>query len=311
MISVGRRRRSGLALVFALLALLVFTMVAVSLFATAMHTDLSARLDSAEHQAEVLGRDARPLALAWLSEHASMYPSVLLGQDGRFEIDPRGYVPVLEDEHDGVFVRVRVIDLAGRLHVRHHGPSVRALGVISGASTPLGGTAVLTAESHRPPQPVDAVATEHSLSTWPELGVGSVDLSSIGPRSASELLTSHGRRAVNLRTAPREVLDAVLVGLDPVVSSRVLDAASAGRALDAADIHRLVSQRDRIRQASPKNTDAPLTAIAGPFGVLIEVQVTSTWQSWWGVADRVARPDLGDRTLKWRYVRWSRAERSR
>ncbi|MCK4873336.1 MAG: hypothetical protein KAS72_11475 [Phycisphaerales bacterium] len=105
-------RRRGIALLLALAALLTMTLVVTSVVRVASTVNV------------VDGRRRTGREAAALSERISVLIPRLLGQ---IPSEPTAgpWFTVIESPNDGVLVRVRGIDLSGRLHTRHLGTPAR------------------------------------------------------------------------------------------------------------------------------------------------------------------------------------------
>lgn len=222
--------RRGAALLIAVVAVSIVTVGTVG----ALRSSASGLAASGgavfEAQAEALARDLEPIALALLTEKGdALFASAP---------DPSGLVEVLRDGRGGMAIMVQALDLSGRLHIAH----LRSFAG-DGLPEPL---QALRASAPRSAGPSSAGGT---LSQTFSAAGGGADLSRVtewpahavrrrsdrDPTSAAMWLTEHGSGALNIATAPIELVRAALRGRgrDPGAARQVLLARERGEQVPA------------------------------------------------------------------------------
>lgn len=314
-------RRTGAALLIALVAVSIVTVGTVGALRSSAAGLAASGGAVFEAQAEALARDLEPVALAALTERGDA-----LFTDAA---DPSSLVDIIEGAREGVTVRVRALDLSGRLHIAHvrsfagdglpeplqalRGSAPRS-GESSGANATLAGVLAAAAE---------AGADLSSVSEWPAHDTK--------PHSDSDLpaatiwLTDHGGGALNLATAPLELVRAALKGRgrDPGAAKQILLARERGDPIPSDAVSRL---NVRPQGGALVGRLVPLTTTSDAVAFVISVESGGRLARWWVVVEsgrassrrgtideRYQRslPSLGEPVKPSAPGRWSVVERRR
>ncbi len=280
----------------------------------------STRLD--EERARLAALSLGPALLRWASEQEGSGASAPVGADGS--------VRILEQPAtgaEGSRVVVDAIDLSGRLHID-------ALGTLgrNGLPPPLDQLSPAPALGPAPsPAPGitsmlpdrgegDAPLYPEAMAWWALDRAGAV-VSSFPTRSDAEerdLAPSvvhwlagpgHGaaadrrRRAaqparptaLNIRTAPIELLRAALVGYDPALARTAMACRERGEPIPAEVVGSLVAASGRATPTGAMSVSGgggggwvrtPLTARSAAYGFIVSVERAGGRVSWWVVAER-------------------------
>lgn len=261
----------GLALVLALIALSLFSVVGVTILAHAHQAGARATLDRREREGVALAFDAEEIVLDWLEAHASEAFSA--GPLAGPRHDPSALQDVLTADRDQWHLRVRVIDLAGRLHTRHLGSRV-ALGLppaLDGLA--FGEQATRWAQRGDAPVGLCAIAHAAAVPAVPAARDGS--LAPAGPEAAAAIgwVTGYGEGALNARTAPLPLLRRALHGLPREAADEIIRSRSVGEPVPEHALSRAVQTRaEQIADPGPGTVAVPLTGRPGPVAALIHVR---------------------------------------
>lgn len=280
--------RRGAALLIALVAVSIVSVGTVG----ALRSSASGLAASGgavfEAQAEALARDVEPIALALLTEKGdALFASAP---------DPSGLVEVLRDGRGGVGITVQALDLSGRLHIAH----VRSFAG-DGLPEPL---QALMASAPRSAGPSSAgVPLSETLSA--AAGAGA-DLSSVtewpahaprlhpegDPTPVAMWLTEHGSGALNIATAPIELVRAALRGRgrDPGAARQVLLARERGDQVPADAVAKLNA---RPQAGGIGERFVPLATTSDAVALVITVESGGRVARWAIVVEAGAKPRRG------------------
>lgn len=272
------RTRRGLALLLVIVALSIVTAAATGALRASANALSAAHRSVFEVQAEALARDMEPVLLDALRE----------GADALFPIegDPSAPAALLRTGRGAVRVSVDALDLTGRLHAMHLGSLADA--GLPEALQPLSGSRG-SLETRRTahgveslPLTLEQVIAENGLS--PTVGGVRVHPPSLGGLDAAALwITTRGRGALNVRTAPMPLLRAAVRGRDPGAAREVIDAREHGRAIPPDAVVRLSRAPRHGAGAEPRFV--PLTATSDAVAFIVTIEAAGRRARWWSVAE--------------------------
>lgn len=300
-------QRRGAALLVALVCLSVVSLAGVSLLRLAFDASMTARRDAAVREAETLAADAENIALAWLASGAGAGTSGAGGggfgaiPDG---VDRSGFVRIASLHDDALTLTIDAIDLSGRLHVSHlrDHPRLRAalplayqglddasLQRLATTARPAARAGRLAAAADPAPLLREIVAMTGRADAREFSPLGEVTAAGSLGESACEWLTTRGGapHALNVNTAPLQLLEAALAGRDPAAAARALAARQEGKPVPPDARAALALTRGRSGEAL-----VPLSSSSSTAGFLVTVRIHSTTTRWWIVAE----PAPGSRT---------------
>ncbi|MBL0922083.1 MAG: hypothetical protein IBJ10_08130 [Phycisphaerales bacterium] len=297
------RARRGAAMLLALAALVIVVPAGVAALRSAAARALASSASLDEERARVAALSIGPALLAWAANQDGSQTAPLRRRDGLVRILDR-------EGQDGARIVVDAIDLSGRLHVEALGTLAR-----SGLPRPLDQMTVpaptrreATSADPIPLMP-EAIAwsvrreLDATAPTFPLSGAGNAD--SLEPAVAL-WVTDHGRRqnagararpgqtptipALNIHTAPIELLRAALVGYDPAPARSALECRERGEPIPPEVAGSLAAaSRAGGRGAGESGRSwslTPLTTRSDAYGFLVAVERGATRVTWWIVAER-------------------------
>lgn len=267
--------RRGAALLIALVAVSIVTVGTVGALRSSASGLAASGGAVLEAQAEALARDLEPIALALLTEKGdALFASAP---------DPSGLVEVLRYGRGGVDVAVQALDLSGRLHIAHLRSSAG-----DGLPEPL---QALRASAPRSVEPSSAgVTLIGALSAAAEAGA---DLSNLSewpahaarpqsegdPTPAAMWLTERGSGALNIATAPLELVRPALSGRgrDPGAARQVLLARERRQPVPTDAVARLNA---RPQSGGMSERLVPLTTTSDAVALVISVESGGRLARW-------------------------------
>ncbi len=267
--------RRGAALLIALVAVSIVTVGTVGALRSSASGLAASGGAMFEAQAEALARDLEPIALALLTDKGdALFTSAP---------DPSGLVEVLRDGRSGVSITVQALDLSGRLHIAH----LRSFAG-DGLPAPL---QALRASASRSREPSEAsVSVTEALSAAAEAGADLLSVTewpthaarphSLGdPTPAAMWLTERGGGALNIATAPIELVRAALRGRgrDPGAARQVLLARERGEPVPADAVARLNA---RPQAGGIEERLVPITTTSDAVALLISVESGGRLARW-------------------------------
>jgi len=300
---LGSRAHRGAAMLLALAALAIVVPAGVAALrsASAWATESSFSLD--EERARLASLSIGPALLAWAADQDSSEAASAEDREGLMRILDR-------EEQDGSRLVVEAIDLSGRLHIDALGTLAR-----NGLPPPFRQLAIpepnSAEEASAEFMPLLPEAVAWSLRH--ELGASapSFPLSAAGSGDHPEpivalWITGHGRQqdkgsrarpgrappipALNIHTAPVELLRAALVGYDPALARSALEHRERGEAIPpeiAGSLTAASSAAGRGAEESRRSWSlTPLTTRSDAYGFLVAVERGATRATWWIIAER-------------------------
>lgn len=272
----GFRGRRGAALLLALLVIVALSLAGVGAMRRSANGALSAAQDRFDEQSRWLARDAETLALRWL-ERLDRSRDPLVG-DGVHEI--------MSVKRDGVAVRIGAIDLSGLLRVDLLGSFAA-----TGLPEPI-------RSMRLEPRPADALPwlyeelaerAHAGVRAFPDRTWNNGD--GLPAPAVALWVTARGSGAVNVHTAPQELLRAILRGGgrggDMNAAQEALLARSRGLPVPQDALARLSV---RPTEPSGRAREPGLTSVSDHFGFLVEISERGRSARWWLVAERTSRP---------------------
>lgn len=267
--------RRGAALLLALLVVVSLSLAGAGAMRRASTGALRASQARFDEQARWLARDAEALALGWL-EHRERSDEALVGH---------GVHEALGAAHEGLSIRMGAIDLTGLLRVD-------LLESFAAVGLPEAVRAI-----RLEPQPADAPPWLHeeleslalrdrpgeSVRAFPDTLWTDED----GVVSLALWLTTRGSGAINVNTAPPELLRAALRGQEIGAAREALDARARGLSVPPGALARLSAGR---ALGSNTTREPALTSSTQHVGFLVEIAERGRLARWWLVAERGDRP---------------------
>lgn len=293
----------GIALLLALVALSLLSVTGVGVLRSATNASVSSSVDSEEAAARAIVRELTPLLLGWAEEHVELWQAEL-GAERHETRDMSKFFSILGERSAFVndrHIAIEAIDLSGRLHVS----KISTLAA-TGLHVDLGGALIEIGTPASPGQP--RLLEQHFDPAWPIFPKAAAQDKS--ERAACLWITTHGSGALNLSTAPLSLLRAALIGLDPTVSRRIVEARRKGEPISPEDASGLVRARHAALGDDPNGRLVPLTTRSDSFGFIVSVSADADGlppRRWWVVAAEVVATDRGrPRRPEWRVVEWRR-----
>ena len=264
----------GVALLVALIALAMVATLAVGALQRSVNGSTASRVMSGSRQAARLVDDCTPVLLGWAATEAA-------GVIAQVE-DPSRWIPVFDSHEVKTRVQIHAIDCSGRLRTDRLDTFAR-LGLPAGLQR-LNNAAITVplfreASGLRPLLETYAAA----LSDRAAINVFSDPTSEydpVGQDYLADWITTHGGGALNVNTAPIQLLRAALLGLDPADARKVLESRQAGEPVPASLLRSLDDNRtDDTRRLR-------LSTTSDAYGFLVTIAEGSARQRWWIVAER-------------------------
>jgi len=261
-----------------MLLALVMVMLLPVLALGAARASTRGALDSAQMQhvaeARAVARSLMPTLLGWAATHESSPPDTRV-----YSTEPTLVLDVVYD--DGARrIRVDAIDLSGRLHTDFLANDLAdalpaALRGPPASELLDNDRAGADADASRRP-PLDALVRDARVFPSAQRET----------HWAQRWLTTSGRGALNVRSAPRELLAAAIIDGDPSVRRDVEEA----RSIDNELAQRIINAgRDQKGTAAP----VPLTDRSEAWGFLITATSGELTSRWWLIAEPSPRTSSG------------------
>ena len=297
------RVRRGAAMLLALAALAIVVPAGVAALRGASNRAVESSTSLDEERARLAALSIGPALLAWAANQDNSEAAAQ---------DREGLRRILDrDGQDGARLIVDAIDLSGRLHVD-------ALGTLARNGLPRPFDQLAVPKSNRAadssslkalPLMPEAIAwtVRHELgasaSSFPLSGTGSGD----HPEPIVALwITGHGRQqnngararpglapptpAINIHTAPIELLRAALVGYDPALSRSALECRERGEPIPPEVADSLTAASSAAARGAGERgrtwSLTPLTTRSDAYGFLVAAERGAGRATWWIVAER-------------------------
>lgn len=297
------RPSRGVALLLVLILLIAIAALGPSLLSRAWSANTEASLAAQRFTSATLADDTAIAIASWLSSAprpASDENHPVIGP-GWINIADRSFPSSTgnaswRNEPSGIAItdqpirhRAWGIDLAGRAHVRHAGAFAADAIPVSIANA-IDREAVdraieRRASQQQEPSPLPPPLLESLLRRGTPVAnfPSDPDQKTESETALTTWWTTHGSGSLNIATAPLPILEAALLGLDPLHTSAVLDARRAGQPPPATSTAALIQARSRQIADEDATRLIPLTDRSDAVGVLVETTFASHINRTWFV----------------------------
>ena len=303
----GKNR--GAAILLAMLVASIVPLASLALLRAASNARLAERFSEEDQIGRDIVKDLTPMLLTWAVEHAEVdWLSERTESDDRDAIGAE--IVRMEDGPGGWSVRVRAIDLSGRLHARFI-ESAAAAGVpqmVFGRINPDQVSSHYQAQS--PPSHAPVLLESLLFSSEAVYPVGDDPMWHASP---SAWVTTHGPGALNVRTAPIELLEPALSGIESGMRQEVLELRRAAKPISDSLVRGVIALGQGESSDTASTTgEVPLSGESEAMGFIVELEDPSRRTlAWWIVAELTPEQDGSARSepRTWSIVEWRRIPR--